>query len=97
MTGRYALSPLAQGDLDQIWDYTETRWGRGQAETYLRRIRRHIEAVAAQPALGRTRSDVRVGYRSYPSDAHVLFYRLTPDGIDVVRILHRRMDFFRHL
>jgi toxin ParE1/3/4 len=29
--------------------------------------------------------------------AHVLFYRLIADGIDIVRILHERMDYHRHI
>jgi toxin ParE1/3/4 len=31
------------------------------------------------------------------ADPHLLFYRLTDDGVDIVRILHERMDFGRHL
>jgi plasmid stabilization system protein ParE len=27
----------------------------------------------------------------------VLFYRKAPEGVEVVRILHQRMDFQRHL
>jgi hypothetical protein len=34
---------------------------------------------------------IRSGHTFY------LFYRLTTTGIDVVRILHQRMDFERHL
>ncbi|MGZ9116264.1 MAG: type II toxin-antitoxin system RelE/ParE family toxin, partial [Methylocystis sp.] len=29
--------------------------------------------------------------------AHVVFYRKAPKGVEVVRVLHRRMDFQRHL
>jgi toxin ParE1/3/4 len=31
------------------------------------------------------------------SGAHVIFYREIAAGIDIVRILHRRMDVPRHL
>jgi toxin ParE1/3/4 len=40
---------------------------------------------------------VRSGYLKYRSGSHFVFYRLTEGGIDVVRILHTRMDFERHL
>lgn len=33
MTNRAALSPRAQNDLDDIWDYTTGRWGADQAES----------------------------------------------------------------
>lgn len=97
MTGRYVLSPRAQADLSEIWDYTARRWGAGQAETYVRQLQRHIETVAAQPTMGRACPEVRAGYHRYPSGAHVLFYRLIDGGIDVIRVLHGRMDFTRHL
>jgi toxin ParE1/3/4 len=48
-------------------------------------------------ALGRDCGDIREGYRKYPVGSHMLFYRLITDGIDVVRILHRQMDFDRYL
>lgn len=33
-----ALSPRAQRDLDEIWNYTEAHWGTEQAETYTRQL-----------------------------------------------------------
>lgn len=97
MIGRYLLSPRAQADLTEIWDYTARRWGLAQAETYLRQLRQDIETVAAQPSIGRPCPELRAGYVRYPSGSHVLFYRRIDDGIDVVRILHERMDFGRHV
>jgi toxin ParE1/3/4 len=97
MTGRYFLSPLAQSDLDEIWNYTESRWGAGQAEAYIRQLWQHIRVIAAQPRTGRACPEVRAGYYKYRSGSHFLFYRITSDGVDVVRILHEWMDFERHL
>ena len=94
---RFVLSPRAQVDLEEIWGYTERRWGAEQAETYIRLLQDAIEAVAEDPRKGRACDDIRAGYRKYPAAAHVLFYRLANQGIDVVRILHGRMDFDRHL
>jgi toxin ParE1/3/4 len=94
---RYVLSPRAQGDLEEIWTYTVDRWGSEQAEIYLRQLKSAIEAVAADPRLGRSCDHIRAGYHKYPAASHLLFYRLTAAGIDVIRILHRRMDFARHL
>ena len=96
MTGRFILTPRAQADLDEIWDYTASRWSLNQAETYTRQLWRDIASVAEQPSLGSECPEVREGYRKYPSGSHVLFYRVIADGIDVVRILHERMDYGRH-
>jgi toxin ParE1/3/4 len=35
-------------------------------------------------------------YRKYAAGSHMLFYRHVESGIDIVRILHSRMDFDRH-
>jgi toxin ParE1/3/4 len=94
---RFALSPRALADIEEIWDYTVEQWNVGQAEVYLRKIKAAVEAVADDPRLGRPCDEVRAGYRKYPAGSHILFYRPTPDGIDIVRILHQRMDFERHL
>ena len=48
---RYVLSPRAQADIAEIWDYTRERWGIDQAELYFRQIQAGIEAVAAEPRL----------------------------------------------
>ena len=93
----YVLSPRAQADLDEIWDHTLSRWGSDQAERYLRQIQAALEALAQNPRLGRSAGAVRRGYRKHPCGAHVIFYREIAAGIDVVRILHRRMDMPRHL
>ena len=94
---RYVLSPRAQSDLEEIWSYTESRWGFDQAETYIRELQRHIETVAAHPASGKPCPEVRAGYHKYRAGSHFLFYRITSGGVDVVRVLHERMDFGRHL
>lgn len=94
---RVVLSPRAVADLEEIWDYTEARWGLPQAEAYLRQLRGAIEAVAAAPSIARACDEIRPGYRKFPVGSHVLFVRPTGEGIDVVRILHRRMDVDRQL
>jgi toxin ParE1/3/4 len=97
MKGKFVLKPRAQADLDEIWNYTAERWGLDQAETYARRLWKSIQALADTPSLGRECDEVRAGYRQYPSGSHVLFYRLMKDRVEVVRILHERMDYERHI
>jgi toxin ParE1/3/4 len=94
---RFVLSPRARADLDEIWSYTMQRWGVDQAERYLRRIAEAVDLITENPDLGRNCDHVRQGYQKYPVGSHVLFYRQIQDMIDVVRILHRQMDFDRHL
>jgi toxin ParE1/3/4 len=96
MTG-YVLSPKARADIVAIWDFGEERWGPDQAERYLRDLQRAIETVAADPRRGRPCDEVRPGYFKFSVGSYVIFFRLEGEGIDVVRILHQRMDFDRHL
>ncbi|MBX7435380.1 type II toxin-antitoxin system RelE/ParE family toxin [Mycobacterium sp. Y57] len=94
----YVLSPAAQADLGDIWDYTCERWGDDQAEMYLREIQRAIERVVASPLIGRPCDEVCEGYRRHAVGSHTLYYRgASNDVIDVVRVLHNRMDVDRHL
>ncbi|KRB42927.1 type II toxin-antitoxin system RelE/ParE family toxin [Phenylobacterium sp. Root700] len=94
---RYVLSPRTASDLNNIWDHTQTQWGAAQAENYIRDIQRAIEGAVADPRRGRPCDHVRPGYFKLSAGSHVIFYRLRGDELDVVRILHQRMDFDRHL
>lgn len=92
------LSPAAQADLGAIWDYTCERWGDSQAENYVRDLQRAIERIVHNPLIGRSCDEVREGYRRHAVGSHTLYYRIVrPDLIDVVRILHKRMDVDQHL
>lgn len=93
---RYRLSPLALADLEEIWAYTAARWSPEQAESYHATIFAAFEGLAAGRKQGRP-VDVRAGYWKYPVGSHLVFYRLHEAGIDVMRLLHQRMDVRRHL
>ena len=92
------FTPRARRDLAEIWDFTAVRWGPEQADRYVRTIMATIEEVAAGTRKGRPIDDVRAGYQRIRSGSHLIFFRPGPGGrIDVVRVLHQRMDVGRHL
>ena len=68
MKCRATLTPRAQADLEEIWDYTAARWGPDQAESYLRLLWKAIEEVTERPAVGKVSPDAGAGYRS--EDGH---------------------------
>ena len=86
------FSPKANVDLDTIWRYTVDNWGELRAETYLRSIFEAAERIKENPHLGRSREDVRHGYRSVVVGSHLLFYQLSQETVIIIRILHQRMD-----
>lgn len=93
----YALRKRAEADLADIWQYTARRWSVEQADLYYRGITEALEALAERPSLGRACDDIRRGYRRYNVSAHVVFFVITDGVVDVVRILHARRDFQRHI
>ena len=90
------LSPAAAADLDAIWDYTAEHWSADQADRYTDDIRDACHALAAGRKTGRA-TDVRPGYLTYTLRAHIIYFRDRDNGIEVIRILHQRMDADRHL
>jgi toxin ParE1/3/4 len=97
MTG-YVLSPAAQADIERIWDYTVERWGLAQAERYARAIHVACQELAAGTRSSQAADDIRPGYRKASEGSHVLFFRRLDTGsLNIVRILHQRMDMTRHL
>jgi toxin ParE1/3/4 len=94
----YRLSPLAKADLSEIWGYSAKRWGEDQADTYVRLITGVCADLAAGRKVGRSIEAVRAGYFRHPAGSHVIFSRFRDRReIEVIRILHQRMDIERHL
>ena len=88
----YRLSRLAKEDLFKILSSTIESWGEPQAKVYAQTIDGALVKLAKHPNLGRERSDVYIGARSFPIERHIVFYKISEKGIDVARILHQRMD-----
>ena len=42
--------------------------------------------------IGKARDDLGVGLRAWPVEHHVLYYRVSENLVEVVRILHERVD-----
>lgn len=96
MTG-FVLSPAAQADVEEIWDYTAENWGVDQAESYTQDIRDLCRDLSAGQRSSRP-ADIREGYRKAAVGSHMLYFKTEDTGrIVVMRILHQRMDAGRHL
>ncbi|KAA5802323.1 type II toxin-antitoxin system RelE/ParE family toxin [Alkalicaulis satelles] len=82
----------ANADMKAILKYSVSQWGKSVATGYVQRLERSCERVAARPETGRTRSDLREGLRSVAVASHVVFFRIDPDSVTIVRVLHARQD-----
>lgn len=95
---RIRLSAAARRELSGIWAYSEERRDKAQADRYVRLIADGLNRLAGATTSHRSADEVRVGYFKLAIGSHVAFYRnRAGDVIEVVRILHQRMDFDRHL
>jgi toxin ParE1/3/4 len=91
------LTPKARADLDAIWEYTAKHWGVEQAEAYLLSLGETMKLLANQPGLGRNIDDIREGCFKFPAASHIFIFRLQPNIVEIIRILHKSMDVERHL
>ncbi|MDZ7801382.1 MAG: type II toxin-antitoxin system RelE/ParE family toxin [Trueperaceae bacterium] len=91
------LRRRAERDLIDIWHYTAERWNEDQADAYLDVIGLAIQQLVLQPEMGVRRDGVRDGYRVFFVDRHAIYYRITPSAVQIVRVLHDRMDPHRHM
>lgn len=96
--GSFILKQKARDDLLAIGRYTRKEWGKAQQIRYLTQLDRAFHALADKSDLGRSCNDIREGYFKYGVGKHVIFYRHAGKGqIEIVRILHGRMDIEQHL
>lgn len=96
---KYKISLLASQDLENIWLYTFEEWSIEQADRYLNLIMDEIEYVAQKPESGLDFSSVRKNYYRTIIKSHLIFYRIDKknDIIEIIRILHQRMDIENRL
>lgn len=89
----FRLTRKAREDLRDIGRYTQETWGREQRNRYLALLDQAFHDLAASPRKGRDCGGLRAGYRKHGVGKHVIFYRsVVTGGIEIVRILHERMD-----
>jgi toxin ParE1/3/4 len=92
-TGRaeYRLAPKATEDLEAVWLYSLTEWGGQQPERYVDDLAEAFDFLAQTPKAGKACDNIRPGYRRYPVIRHMLYYRETTYGVEIIRVLHDHM------
>jgi toxin ParE1/3/4 len=91
---KFRLSRKAEEDLEGIWLYTLETWSKEQADRYLSLIFDEIEFLSINPKTGHDFDHIRKNYRYSKVKSHLIFYKhkKSDDIIEVIRILHERMD-----
>lgn len=95
---KYVLTNKAVEDLTRIWDYTYEEWSENLAEKYYELIISTFEEIAQSPALGKSYASLSKEILGFKVGKHIVFYRtLTLQEVEIVRVLHARMDLKNRL
>ncbi len=89
----YILTNKAVKDLSGIWNYTAETWSENQADKYYTMLIGFCKELSVHPEKGKKYEEVANMLLGYKAGKHIIFYRvLKPNAIEVIRILHERMD-----
>ncbi|VAW51178.1 hypothetical protein MNBD_GAMMA05-1032 [hydrothermal vent metagenome] len=89
----FALTKKAKQDLRKVARFTEKRWGRNQRFLYIKQFDDVFHLLSENPSLGKYCEYIKKGYRKFPQNSHIIFYREDEiNKIIIIRILHKNMD-----
>ncbi len=89
---KFVLPPEAQLSLKQIKTYSSKQFGTARTNRYLNEILLAFRALVENPDMGRNSDELMSGYCSYFVGPHTIYYRIKPDLIEVIDVLHQSME-----
>ena len=94
----YVISEKAVEDINNIWIYTAENWSVAQADRYYNLIFDEIEFIANNFDMARDFGKIRKSYKCSKVKSHLIFFKKNKiNEIEVVRVLHERMDIVSRL
>ena len=93
------ISSTAQADLEVIALQSAEDWGKTEAKRYIDTLVRGFDRIQTFPYAGRSVDYSPLQLRALPIVSHVVYYHVheADHVVDIVRVLHVRMDAARHL
>ena len=92
------VSARAREDIKEIGRFSQRQWGRKQRNTYLGEMETVIASLRRDNPGVQKVDEIRPGLLSVRSGSHIVFFNRRDNGdVVILRILHQRMDFRRHL
>lgn len=92
------LRQEAINDLTDIWNYTLQKWSEKQADQYHQAIKSVCNEIGKNPNIGKPYFEINRNLLGLKLGKHIVFYcQTSEDEIDVIRILHERMDLKNRL
>jgi len=94
---RLEIAEIARADLKSIRRYSLREWGLERTAQYMAALRDTMKGLVAGTVVSRNRDDLRPGLHMATSGRHCIFFEADHSRVLVVRVLHDRMDYQRHL
>lgn len=92
------LRQKAIDDLNDIWVYTIDEWSEKQADKYYLSLEFACTQIGKNPELGKEYDGISKNLLGLRTGKHIIFYQvISKDRIEVVRILHERMELKNRL
>ena len=85
-------SPDASADVKAIWDYYGEQADIDVADRLVDRIEARVFELIEYPELGVTCDHLWAGARLLTVSPHLVFYRVTSDDIEILRVIDGRRD-----
>ncbi len=93
----YKTTPEADYDLINMYVDSFKKFGEEQAEKYFLEIESCFELLSETPLICRERTEFIPPVRVHHHGRHLIIYVVRENFILIVRVLHDRMDFPKHL
>ena len=94
----YILSEKALEDINNIWIYTAENWSVEQSYHYYKLIFADIKYIVNYLEMARDFGKIRKSYSYSKVKSHLIFFKKDKaNEIEVVRVLHERMDIENRL
>lgn len=79
--------------MNDIWAYTFEEWSEKQADNYYATLEFACMQIGKNPELGKEYDGISSNLLGQRTDKHIIFYQIIAENeIEVIRILHERMD-----
>ena len=92
------LRQEAIDDLNYIWAYTFETWSEKQADKYYSALESACMQIGENPDLGKEYNGVNPNLLGLRIAKHIILYQIvTKDEIEIIRILHERMELKNRL
>lgn len=84
---KYRLSSNADQDFEQLFEYGIDNFGLVRAKSYVNGLIIQFQSIAENPLHYQAVDNIRKGYRRSVYGKHAIYYVVSNDCVDVMRIL----------